>query len=143
MALGVISRLSLAGVRANRMRFLALTLAVFIGVAFISATLTITDTVQASFNSLLGDVYRDVDVSVRERTEVIRQQTAFRGRIDEENVARIRMVPGVRAAEPIVFGYAYVVSQKGVAPPNIDSETAGAPVAQNWLEDSALNSFTL
>ncbi len=138
-----ILRLSLAGVRSNRGRFALLSFSVFIGVLFIAATLTITDTVKAGFGSLFSDAYRNVSVVVREQSEIVRQNETFRGRIDEGLVADVADVTGVEAALPRITGYAYVVSADGVAPPNVSSETAGAPIAENWVSDEALNPFTL
>ena len=138
-----ILRLSLAGIRANRGRFALLSVSVFIGVVFISATLTITDTVQAGFGSLFSDAYRNVSVVVRERSEIVRQSETFRGRIDEALVSEVASAPGVKTALARISGYAYVVSADGVAPTNVASETAGAPIAENWITDRALNPFTL
>ncbi len=139
-----IPKLSIAGARANRSRFLSLCFAVFVGVLFISTTLTITDTVQSSFNSLFSDVYKNVTVSVRQKSDVVRQGVSFRGRIDAAIVDRVASVQGVASALPSVYGYAYVVDENGKtgggAP---DSDTAGAPVAGNWVENAALNPFTI
>ncbi len=138
-----ILRLSLSGIRSNRGRFALLSFSVFIGVLFIAATLTITDTVKAGFGSLFSDAYRNVSVVVREQSDIVRQNETFRGRIDEGLVATVADVPGVEAALPRITGYAYVVSADGVAPPNVSSETGGAPIAENWVTDEALNPFTL
>ena len=138
-----ILRLSLAGVSSNRGRFALLSFSVFIGVLFIAATLTITDTVKAGFGALFSDAYRNVSVVVREQSEIVRQNETFRGRIDEGLVATVADVPGVQAAVPRITGYAYVVSADGIAPPNVSSETAGAPIAENWVADEALNPFAL
>ncbi len=138
-----ILRLSIAGVRSNRGRFALLSFSVFIGVLFIAATLTITDTVKAGFGSLFSNAYRNVSVVVRERSEIVRQNETFRGRIDERLVTTVAAVPGVKVALPRITGYAYVVSADGSAPPNVSSETAGAPIAENWIADEELNPFTL
>ena len=139
----LIARLSWAGVRTNRGRFASLTFAIFIGVLFIAATLTITDTVKAGFSSLFSDAYRNVSVVVREESEVVRESFTFRGRIDADVVDKVLKVEGVQAGEPRISGYAYVVSSTGFAPPNVSSETAGAPIAENWLTDPGLNPYTL
>ncbi len=138
-----ITRLSLAGARLNKGRLALLSFAVFIGVLFISATLTITDTVRSGFGSLFSDAYRNVSVVVREHSEIVRQNETFRGRIDEGLVATTARVPGVAAALPRISGYAYVVSASGVAPANVASDAAGAPIAENWITDTALNPFSL
>ncbi len=138
-----IARISVAGVRANPGRFASLTFAVFIGVLFIAATLTITDTVQAGFRSLFSNAYRSVSVVVREQSDVVRQNQTFRGRIDAKLTSTARSAPNVGAAEPRVFGYAYVVSALGKVPENITSDTAGSPIAENWIDDESLNPYTL
>ncbi len=138
-----ILRLSLAGVGSNRGRFALLSFSVFIGVLFIAATLTITDTVKAGFGSLFSDAYRNVSVVVREQSEIVRQNETFRGRIDEALVSTVSEVPGVEVALPRVTGFAYVVSNAGIAPANVSSETAGAPIAENWVADDKLNPFTI
>jgi putative ABC transport system permease protein len=138
-----IARISIAGVRAHPGRFASLTFAVFIGVLFIAATLTITDTVRAGFGSLFSNAYRGVSVVVREKSEVVRQNQTFRGRIHAELAKTARSAPGVAAAQPRISGYAYVVSAQGKAPENVTSDTAGSPIAENWVDDAALNPYTL
>ena len=138
-----IAKLSVAGVRSNRGRFALLSFSVFIGVLFIAATLTITDTVQSGFGSLFSDAYRNVSVVVREQSDVVRQNETFRGRIDERIAGDVAKVPGVAVALPRISGYAYVVSKDGIAPPNVASDTAGAPIAENWISDTRLNPFTI
>ncbi len=138
-----IARISVAGVRAHRGRFFSLTFAIVIGVLFISATLTITDTVRAGFGSLFNSANKNVSVVVRQHSDVTRQNQTFRGRIDETLRSEIESVPHVEAVEPRISGYAYVVNASGVAPENVASETAGSPIAENWLSDEALNPFTL
>ncbi len=138
-----IARISIAGVRANAGRFASLTFAVFIGVLFIAATLTITDTVKAGFGSLFSNAYRSVSVVVREQSDVVRQNQTFRGRIDAMLATTARSAPGVAAAQPRISGYAYVVSALGKAPENISSDTAGAPIAENWIDDALMNPYSL
>jgi putative ABC transport system permease protein len=138
-----ITRISIAGVRAHPGRFASLTFAVFIGVLFIAATLTITDTVRAGFGSLFSNAYRGVSVVVREKSDVVRQNQTFRGRIDAGLTEIARAAPGVVAAQPRISGYAYVVSAQGKAPENVTSDTAGSPIAENWVDDASLNPYTL
>ncbi len=138
-----IARISIAGVRAHPARFASLTFAVFIGVLFIASTLTITDTVQAGFRSLFSNAYQSVSVVVREHSDVVRQNQTFRGRIDAKLATSAQSVPGVAAAQPRISGYAYIVSALGKAPENVTSDTAGSPIAENWIDDAALNPYTL
>lgn len=138
-----IATLSLAGVRAHKGRFAALVFAIFVGVLFIAATLVITDTVRAGFSSLFADAYQNVSVVVQERSTAQRQGETFRGRIDQALSKTIASVPGVTAVSERITGYAYVVSAAGNAPPGVTSETAGSPIAENWIADSKMNPYTL
>jgi putative ABC transport system permease protein len=138
-----ITRLSLAGVRSHRGRFASLVFAIFTGVLFIAATLVITDTVQSGFASLFGDAYRNVSVVVQEKSTVIRQGQTFRGRIDGALTKSLRRLNGVAAVSPRISGFAYVVSEAGVTPPNVTSDTSGPPIAENWIADRPLNPYSL
>ncbi len=138
-----VTSLSLAGVRSHRGRFASLVFAIFTGVLFIAATLVITDTVQSGFASLFGDAYRNVSVVVQEKSDVVRQGETFRGRIDGALTKSLRDVDGVAAVSPRISGFAYVVSEAGVTPPNVASDTSGPPIAENWIADAGLNPYSL
>jgi putative ABC transport system permease protein len=138
-----VTRLSLAGVRSHRGRFASLVFAIFTGVLFIAATLVITDTVQSGFASLFGDAYRNVSVVVQEKSTVVRQGETFRGRIDGALTKSLRSVAGVAAVSPRISGFAYVVSEAGITPPNVTSDTSGPPIAENWIADRQLNPYSL
>jgi putative ABC transport system permease protein len=138
-----IPRLSIAGVRANRARFISLIFAVFVGVVFIATTLTITDTVRSSFNTLFANVYKNVTVSVRAKTDVVRFGQSFRDRINADVADVVKNTPGVTSALPTVYGYAYVVNEEGKPAGDPSNDSAAAPVAGNWIENKALNPFTI
>ena len=63
-------RLATRNFGARRLRSLATAMAVFLGVALVAGTLILTDSVNSSFDQLLGEVNGGIDVSVRPEVAV-------------------------------------------------------------------------
>jgi putative ABC transport system permease protein len=66
-------RTALKNLFAHKLRLLSTALAVTLGVALMSGTLVLTDTMQRTFNNLFADVYKGTDA-------VVRAEAAFEGR---------------------------------------------------------------
>lgn len=103
-------RATLKSLLAHKLRLALTAIAVVLGVAFISGTLVLTDTLNATFTNLFGDAYRNVDVAVRAKS-------AFGTGDDREPVPAallptVRGVDGVREAAGTVDGYAQLVDPK-------------------------------
>src|SRR3954452_10011373 len=135
-------RLALKGALARRLR-LALTAAVIvIGVAFVSGTLVLTDTLNATFDKIFGDAGKGVAV-------VVRGEQAFSGQSDngpaderalvpEAVRSRVAEVPGVSSAIGVANGYAQLV-YKGKAVVN-----GGAPnLGTAWVGNVPANPLHL
>ena len=92
---------AIKGLVARKRRLLTTALAVTRGVAFMSGTLVLTDTIGKTFDDLFGDVYKNTDAVVRAETafEGPRSSEAQRGRVDASLVGTVRGVTGVAAAE--------------------------------------------
>src|SRR3954454_970889 len=96
-------RIALKNVVAHRRRLASTFLAVTLGIAFLSGTLVLGDTISRSFHNLLATVNSGVDAYVRRRAPLIGgggggggQQRAT---LDEATVATVAAVPGVPHAE--------------------------------------------
>ena len=106
------TRVTLRGFAQRKLRALVTTLAVFLGVAFIAGGYVLTDTINASFDEILGDAFVRTDVSFSPTT---------RGNADdiqappfpEEFLDRVRAVDGVKAAEGGIFSVGRFVDEKG------------------------------
>jgi putative ABC transport system permease protein len=61
-------RATLKSLLAHKLRLALTATAVVLGVAFISGTLVLTDTLNATCTNLFGDAYRNVDVAVRAKS---------------------------------------------------------------------------
>lgn len=102
-------RMALKGVFAHKVRLALTALAIVLGVAFVAGTYVFTDSIQRSFDDLLGDVNEGVDLYVRGTSEF----GLGGGRIDEDLVQRVAAVPGVVIAAPSVEGIAQLVDKEG------------------------------
>jgi putative ABC transport system permease protein len=130
--------LVLSNVRGRRRRLFGTLLAVFLGVAFLSGTSVLSDTLRASIDDFFVDATAGTDVIVRNATEVSDEADARRGPIPDSIVERVRTVEGVAAAEPVIEGFGQIVDRRGDA-----IETNGPPRAGSWTPDPELNAWRI
>src|SRR3954462_6257546 len=89
---------ALKGLAGRKVRALLTALAVVIGVAMVSGTFILTDTMQKSFNGLFADTSAHTDAVVRGK-EVVKNSTSGSGiTIPASTLDRIRALPQVQAA---------------------------------------------
>ncbi|MFD2420306.1 FtsX-like permease family protein [Amycolatopsis pigmentata] len=79
----------IAGLRTRPVRFLLSLVAIALGVAFVSGSFILTDSVRAGVHAAVAYRLRGVDLEI----------TSPRGVLDDTTLARVRQVPGVGAAE--------------------------------------------
>ncbi len=116
---------------AHRLRLALTAVAVVLGIAFVSGTFVLTDTLRASFDELFAEVTSGVDLTVRGRQ-------AFSGSLSQDQrppvpesiVAALSSVDGIAAVEGEVQGVAQLLDAHGqpiggLGPPTIG---ASAPV---------------
>ncbi|MEU3745997.1 MULTISPECIES: ABC transporter permease [Streptomyces] len=134
-------RLTLASLRAHRRRFLGTFAAVLLGVAFLTGTLVMGDTLRTSFDAMFTGATRGTDAVVRSATVVTAAGEAqgTRGPVDAGLADRLAEVPGAAAAAPLVEGAGQLLAADGTpvggkGPPTL---------AGNWIEDPALNPYRL
>ena len=130
--------------RASRRRLLGTFLAVFLGIAFLSGTLVLGDTLRANFDTLFTDANAGTDALIRSASTI--EADSGRGPdLDGRSLVpaslaeRVRSVPGVAAAEPSIQGYGQVIGANGEpvggnGPPRL---------AGNWITDTELNPYKL
>ena len=106
---------SLRGMLAHRLRLVLTTASIALGVAFLAGTLILTDTMHKAFDQLFGKVSAGTDA-------VVRHEAAYSGGlgtahqpIPQSVLTTVRAVPGVRAAEGNVSGYALLTDNDGKA----------------------------
>lgn len=134
---------TIKGLLAKKLRFLATALAVVLGIGFMSGTLILTDTIKQTFDDLFASVTKGTDVVVRGEKLFDSQfgGATFRKTIPSDLVARVRAVPGIRAAEGGVALRAQIVGHDGKV---IGVSGQGPPTfGFSWNTIPQLNPFEL
>lgn len=125
-------RITVLGLAAHKVRYALTAVAVLLGVAFMSGTFVLTDTIGRTFDGLFTDIYQSTSA-------VIRGQQAFtpslnfanqRQKIDASLMSTVAKVPGVDQVRAGIDGYAQLVGSNGKA---IGNPAAGAPtLGEAW-----------
>ncbi len=133
---------TLRSLAAHKARLAMTGLAVVLGVALMSGTLVLTDTVGRTFDNLFSNVYAGTDAVVRS-TEVVKSPFGQdqRAPIPADTLASVIATPGVAEAEPTVTGFAQIITPSGEP---VGDPTGGAPsFGANWGLVTGLNPFTI
>jgi putative ABC transport system permease protein len=110
-------KVALAGLFGRKLRTALTALAVVLGVAMVSGTLVLTDSINKAFNFIYTDVRKgsDVVVSGKSAIKVTEGQGSFAPTIDESLLAKVRALPDVAQADGNVNGEAQLVDRNGKA----------------------------
>lgn len=133
--------ISLRSAVAHRLRLALTTLAVMLGVTFVTGTLTYTDALNGVFTAMVEEGTAGVDVYVAPKTEFesLMDYGAGGPGLPENMVETVEAVPGVAVANGAVTGYAQFVDKKGKAITPFGPPTLGI----SWTEDPGLSSVRL
>jgi putative ABC transport system permease protein len=125
---------------ASRRRLVGTLVAITLGVAFLSGTLLLGDTLRANFDRLFARANSGTDVIVRSATKISSDQRQnTRGAIDANLVAEVRGSSGVADAQPYLEGYGQVVGRNGKGIGGNGPPTRAA----NWVTDASLNPYRI
>jgi putative ABC transport system permease protein len=141
--LSLVLKVALKGLFGRKLRLVATALAVVIGVAFMTGTFVLTDTMNRTFDDLFATVYKGTDAVVRAKAqfESPMGMGAQRARVSASLLPVVQRIPGVAAAEGNVMGYTRLIGSDGEA---LGNPAYGAPtLGGNWGSVAKLNSFTL
>jgi putative ABC transport system permease protein len=134
-------RISLTSLWARKRRLAGTAVAVVLGVAFLTGTMVLGDTLSANFDALFAEVSAGTDVVVRNGTVIESDVGAddARGPIEQSLVDTIQDVDGVGAAEGQVVGYGALLGRDG------DPIGGNGPprLAGSWITDPDLNPYRL
>src|SRR5438876_7793773 len=112
-------RLTLDNLFAHRRRLISTFLAVVLGIAFLSGTLVLGDTIKGAFNHLMATVNSGTDAYVRRVAIGTGGEEGMfgqgqRGELDDSLVEVVRRVPGVAAAQgDISAGDVRILDRRG------------------------------
>jgi putative ABC transport system permease protein len=91
---------TIRGLFARKVRLALTALAILLGVAFVSATYVLTDSVKRSFESVFAQTLTGIDLRVASASEL--GGSSGGGRVPESVTAQVAAVPGVRTAQGFV-----------------------------------------
>src|SRR5690606_33764448 len=128
-------RTTLKSLGTHKRRLLATGSAVLLGVAFLSGTLVLGDTMTRSFGDLYAEANAGTDAVVRSSVEVGEGELTERSLLDRSLVEEIAAVDGDAVAVPRIEGYGRIVGADG------DPIGGNGPptIAGNWIEHDGLN----
>src|SRR6266498_24551 len=131
-------RISLKGLWAHKRRLAGTLLAVLLGVAFLSGTLVLGDTLRGNCDALFTSATGDTSAVVRSATDVDSSPATPRGPIEASLVDRVRAAPGAAGVQPVAAGLGQIVGSDGKA-----VTAMGPPLARTWLADPGLTPYRL
>src|SRR5436190_12755422 len=106
--------LSIKSLWAHKRRLVGTLMAVVLGVAFLSGTLLLGDTLRANFDRLFNEAGGSTDVVLRSSTQVgTSPGRNTRAKVDAALVDRVRPIDGVADAVPFVEGYGQLLGRNG------------------------------
>ncbi|MEU8263939.1 FtsX-like permease family protein [Micromonospora sp. NPDC048999] len=107
-------KISLRSLLTHKLRLVLTIAAVTLGVAFVSGTFVLSDTMGKAFDQLYAGLAKGTDVTVRATAAYTDISTQGQARpLDESLVERVRQVPGVESAEGGVTGFALMLDKQG------------------------------
>ncbi|MET0728267.1 MAG: FtsX-like permease family protein [Acidimicrobiales bacterium] len=133
-------RVTLRNIWAHKRRLVSTVVAILLGVAFMSGTLVLTDTLDRAFDDIFQTGSEGIDAEVRGE-DLFESDFAgtSRARLDASLLADVRDVDGVRvAAGYISTEQVAVLGAKGES---IGSNQGPPTWVENWIDDPDLNAF--
>ncbi len=112
-------KVTIKGLLARKLRLALTALAIVLGVTFVTGTLVLGDTLNRTFDNLVGTAYQHVSFEIR-GTATFKgtsnggvDSTVDRRPIPQSIAASVRRIPGVQFADGSVEGYAQFVARDG------------------------------
>jgi len=135
-------RVSLRGIAGRKLRAALTAIAIVLGVAMISGTYVLTDSIDQAFGAIFTDVRKgsNVIISGRAAFSLSDESGATEPSFDESLLPKVLAVPGVAAAEPSVNGNAHLIGKNGKAIVYGGAPNLGFSIANG---DSRFNPLTL
>jgi putative ABC transport system permease protein len=125
---------------ARKLRLLTTAFAVLLGVAFMAGTMVFTDTISATFDSVLAEANEGVDAYVRTPSEIDLGYGEPGPRLDADLASTVAGVPGVDEVALRINGYAQLVDPDGQPLGDLSKTPA---FGTNWVTVDDLNPYDL
>jgi putative ABC transport system permease protein len=95
-------RVALRGLAARKLRSALTAIAIVLGVAMVSGTLVLTDTIEKAFDTIFSSSYEQTDAVVS-GTKLVEWSQTGKAQISEKVLADVRALPEVEAAAGTVL----------------------------------------
>ncbi len=107
-------RVALRGLLGRKLRAVLTAVAIVLGVAMISGTYVLTDTIKAAFGTVFTQVYRNTDAVVTAKSAISKNNNqGLPPSFSEALLPKIQALPGVSEATGGVSDFAYLVGRDG------------------------------
>jgi putative ABC transport system permease protein len=134
------TRLTIKGLIAHKLRLVLTSLAIVLGVTFITGAFVLSDTLHATFESLVGNADQSIAFQVRGDAQLSTSgANAVRNPIPESLLSTIGHLHGIETADGQVAGYAQFVSHQG----NAIAGGIGGTVGVNFAADTEVAALHL
>jgi putative ABC transport system permease protein len=122
-------KVTISGLFARKLRLALTALAIVLGVTFVTGTLILGDTLNHTFNALIGTAYRHVSFEIRGKA-VLNDNSAVDSIADRKPIPQsiatvVGRLPGVADVSGSVGGYAQFMARDGDAIGGGGSSTLG------------------
>ena len=106
---------ALKGLMGRKLRTMLTALAIVIGVAMVSGTFVLTDTIKAAFNTVFTEVYRNTDAVISGKSAIggTRSQGNIVPSFPESLLGKVRRLPGVLEADGGIDDQSRLVGRNG------------------------------
>jgi putative ABC transport system permease protein len=132
--------LTIKELAARKLRLLSTAFAVLLGVAFMAGTMVFTDTLGATFDSVLADADEGVDAYVRAPSDIDLGYGEPGPRLDASLATDIAALEGVDEVALRINGYAQLVGPDG---DTVGDLTKNPAFGTNWVTVDDLNPYEL
>src|SRR6059036_1722788 len=91
-------RFAIRGLLGRKLRSVLTALAIVLGVATVSGTYVLTDSISSAFDTIFSSIYQGTDASITGKSAVSVSSTHDLPPFDESLLAKVRKLPAVAAA---------------------------------------------
>jgi putative ABC transport system permease protein len=108
-----VTLVALKGLLGRKLRAILTAIAIVLGVAMISGTYVLTDTIKAAFTTVFTTVYKNTDAVITAKSAVSNNtnSNALPPSFPESLLAKVQKLPGVAEADGGIDDYAYLVGR--------------------------------
>src|SRR4029077_8658934 len=113
---GRVTRFALKGMLGRKLRTVLTALAIVLGVAMVSGTFVLTDSIDDAFNTIFTDVYRGTDATITGKTAFdLNDNGSVAPPFDESLLAKVKALPDAAKVVGGVGGDAQLIGSDGKA----------------------------